>query len=98
MNWCVCVCVDVWMCEYVVVWLCAGAACECLRERDDVFRMVREFAEDACAAGCVWSEVSAITSPTAATRLATAPLLFTTHVHHDISFDTDGAHTHTCCD
>ena len=34
------------------------AACECLRERDDVFRVVREHLEDAVAAGCAWVEVA----------------------------------------
>ena len=34
------------------------AACECLRERDDVFRVVREHLEDAAACGCAWVEVA----------------------------------------
>jgi len=34
------------------------AACECLRHRDDVFRIVRELLEDALAAGCRWVEVA----------------------------------------
>ena len=34
------------------------AACECLRERADVFRVVREHLEDAVAAGCAWVEVA----------------------------------------
>ena len=34
------------------------AACECLRERDDVFRVVREHLEDAVASGCAWVEVA----------------------------------------
>ena len=37
---------------------CYRAACECLRERDDVFRIVRELLEDAVAAGCRWLEVA----------------------------------------
>jgi adenosine deaminase len=34
------------------------AACECLRERDDVFRVVREHLEDAVEDGCAWVEVA----------------------------------------
>jgi adenosine deaminase len=34
------------------------AACECLREREDVFRIVRELLEDAVSAGCRWVEVA----------------------------------------
>ena len=37
---------------------CYRAACECLRERSDVFRIVRELLEDAVAAGCRWVEVA----------------------------------------
>lgn len=44
--------------DFMAFAACYCAACECLRDRDDVFRMVREFAEDARAAGCVWSEVA----------------------------------------
>jgi len=37
---------------------CYRAACECLREKDDVHRIVLEFAEDALDAGCHWVEVA----------------------------------------
>ena len=37
---------------------CYIAACTCLQERADVFRIVLEFAEDAVLAGCRWVEVA----------------------------------------
>jgi adenosine deaminase len=34
------------------------AACECLQDEDDVYRLVREVAEDAAASGALWIEVA----------------------------------------
>jgi len=37
---------------------CYMAVCECLREEDDLFRLVREVAEDAAASGAIWIEAA----------------------------------------